>query len=148
MQKAKIVTFLSAFILSQAASAGILVQSFVGGCDHFDGHWAGEGKVKAEVVFPIECRYRGVADVKALGGNKYNVHVDLTKTDGICPDHDSIDLPGVCQNNSLNLESAKANLHGSINDSGNEAKLEGTVHVDLMGSKVDAEVSDMVLHKQ
>ncbi len=138
-------------LLSQAALANITVQSFSlaagQGCDNFTGKWAGGGTVKATVIFPITCHYNGIATV-VPNQNGYNVHVDLTKDSGICPDHESLDLPGTCQNGAIKLQTDSANLHGEMNPAGTEANLAGTVKFNIAGSTVNADISDMHLKKQ
>jgi hypothetical protein len=141
-------------IFTQAALADIAVQSsskaLGQSCGSFAGRWVGSGTIKATVIFPITCRYNGVADASVVPGspNAFNVHVELSKSDGVCPDHETIDLPGTCVNGAIHLQTNKANLHGSVNDAGNEARLEGSVVVELAGKDIDADVRDMVLHKQ
>jgi hypothetical protein len=141
-------------LFTQASFADIAIQSFSKAfgqsCSNFEGRWVGAGTIKATVIFPITCHYKGVADATPVPGSAgtFNVHVELSKSDGLCPDHESIDLPGTCTNGAIHLQTNKANLHGSVNDAGTEARLEGTVIVNLSGHDVDADVKDMVLHKQ
>lgn len=138
-------------LFTHAAFANITVQSFSltagQGCDNFAGKWIGAGTIKATVIFPIVCHYNGVATV-APNGNGYNVHVDLTKDSGICPDHESLDLPGTCQNGAINLQTDSADLHGDVNAAGTEANLAGTVKFAIGSSTVKADVTDMHLKKQ
>ena len=154
MKIKQLVSFMGMVFLTQAAFADISVMSFSKAagqsCSNFAGRWVGGGTVKATVILPITCHYNGVADATTVPGspNSFNVHVDLTKRDGWCPDHETIDLPGTCVNGVVNLQTNKANLHGTVNDAGNEVRLEGSVKVNLSGQDVNADVSDMVLHKQ
>jgi hypothetical protein len=154
MKLKQLVVLAGMTILTQSAFADIAVQSsskaFGQSCSSFAGRWVGAGTIKATVIFPITCRYNGVADASIVPGtpNGIAVHVELSKSDGICPDHETIDLPGTCVNGAIHLQTNKANLHGSVNDAGDEARLEGSVTVELAGKDIDADVRDMVLHKQ
>jgi hypothetical protein len=154
MKLKQLVVLAGMTIFAQAAFADIAVLSsskaFAQSCSNFAGRWVGSGTIKATVVFPISCRYNGVADASVVPGNPnaFTVHVELSKSDGVCPDHETIDLPGTCVNGAIHLQTDKASLNGSVNDAGTEARLEGSVKVSVLGSDVDADVRDMVLHKQ
>ncbi len=138
-------------LFTHVAFANITVQSFSltdgQGCENFAGRWVGGGTVKATVILPITCHYNGVATVSPSSSG-YNVHVDLKKDSGICPENESLDLPGTCQNGVINLQTDSANLHGNINSSSTEANLEGTVKFNVAGKTVNADVTDMHLKKQ
>jgi hypothetical protein len=154
MKLKQLTVLMGVALLTQSAFADISVMSFSKAfgqsCSNFAGRWIGSGTIKATVIFPITCHYKGVADATPVAGNPnaYNVHVELSKSDGLCPDHETIELPGSCTNGAIHLQTDKANLHGSVNDAGTEARLEGSVKVSLSGHDIDADVSDMVLHKQ
>jgi hypothetical protein len=136
-------------LITGTALADIQVQSFtLSNCDNFTGKWSGSGTVKATVIFPIVCQYNGVATVTPTNSNNYNVHVDLKKTAGICPDSEILDLPGSCHNGDIHLQTDKANLHGSMNAAGTEAALAGTVQFSIGGTNITADITDMNLKKQ
>ncbi len=154
MKIRQLLAILGLGLLTQTASADIMLSHFSfapdQSCSNFAGRWNGVGTIKAKIIFPIVCHYKGVADVVVSDNNPnaFTVRVDMTKADGVCPDHEVIQLPGTCENGAIRLQTSRANLHGNINDAGTEASLAGSIIFDVMGKDVNADVEDMQLHRQ
>ncbi|MDR3491945.1 MAG: hypothetical protein P4M12_07895 [Gammaproteobacteria bacterium] len=137
----------SALFLATSAQANVMVTLPGNGdvCSNLAGTWAGGGKVTAGI---IQCHYHGTATVVKTGDNNYSVDVELKKDDGICPENESMQLPGTCSNGVVVLQTPDANLQGSMGSTGTTMDLTGDVMFTVFGSRVKADVTDMHLQKQ
>ncbi len=137
------------FLLATEAEANITMQtSSPTACEHIAGHWVGTGTVSAVIIVKINCKYHGEGEISMIDDHTFNMSMALSKESGICPDHESFQLRGTCQNGSITLKTEDADLVGSLNEQGTAADAHGTVVVRIGDKKVNANVDSMHLEKR
>src|SRR3990167_2734017 len=87
-------------------------------CQNLPGTWNGTGSVSA-LGGIVHCKYTGVALVTPSSDPySFSMHVDLNKVSGICPQKESLNLSGRCDNGVITLKTDAANLSGNLNEIG------------------------------
>ncbi len=151
MNKRKLVTIVGAqlMLLSSLAQANILIKLPNDGlCDKIPGAWSGNGAVSYGL---IKCTYTGSATV--TGTSSFNMHVILTRTSGICPATEDIQLAGTCGNGVLVVNSSDVNLTADVKEdaTGLSAVVRpgGTISFDISPfGRITADVDSMTLKKK
>ena len=122
-------------------------------CEGLTGPWVGGGTMTAKILgVTVKCDYYGDAVVTEPSPHNYSVDVvfDLQSGSALCPGRQTYTLPGTCdsQNGNITLKSDDVNLWGTINESGTQASLEGTVRVTIKGKSIIGTVNQLDLVKQ
>jgi hypothetical protein len=149
--KMKKLILLSTCLIATAANASVSIHAptnlGVDFCANLSGTWVGGGTIETDWA---ACHYKGTAIVSKDPNlaTTYNITMDLNRDAGVCPQHETFELPATCANNTLTVATDNADMTGDVNNTGTEANLNGTIFVVIGDSRVEARVKDVMLQKQ
>jgi hypothetical protein len=149
--KLKKLILLSSCLIATAANASVSIHApmnlGVDFCANLSGTWLGGGTIETDWA---ACHYKGTAIVSqdAVQATTYNITMDLYRDAGICPQHETFELPATCTNNTLTVATDNADMTGNVNSTGTGASLNGTIFVVIGDNRVEARVKDVMLQKQ